>query len=179
VSHVRRATATDAPELVRLRRMMLAEVDGAEPAPVEWLATTEATLRQRLCDGDPMLAAFVIDKPEQPDQPDEQDRQDEQDRPDGRRAVAACAVGIVLDLLPSPGNASGQVGYVMNVATDPAYRRRGYSRACVQALVDWFAGRGVLTVDLRASSEGEPLYRDLGFRPMTWPGMRLRLTAAS
>jgi GNAT superfamily N-acetyltransferase len=176
VSHVRRATAIDAPELVRLRRMMLAEVDGAEPAPGEWLATAEATLRQRLGDGDPTLAALVID---QPDQPDQQDRQDEQDRPDGRRVVAACAVGIVLELLPSPGNPSGQVGYVMNVATDPAYRRRGYSRACVQALVDWFAGRGVLTVDLRASSEGEPLYRDLGFRPMTWPGMRLRLTAAS
>ncbi|MFY1577823.1 GNAT family N-acetyltransferase [Verrucosispora sp. WMMD703] len=54
----------------------------------------------------------------------------------------------------------------------PAYRRRGFSRACLGALLDWFVERGVRTVDLKASAEGEPLYQELGFRPTSMAAMR-------
>ncbi|MFG1608990.1 GNAT family N-acetyltransferase [Actinoplanes sp. NPDC049265] len=63
-------------------------------------------------------------------------------------------------------------GYVYNVATRPPHRRRGYSRACMTALLAWFDEAGVATVDLRASTDGEPLYRGLGFRPTSQPTLR-------
>jgi GNAT superfamily N-acetyltransferase len=92
--------------------------------------------------------------------------------------LAACAVGVIEQRLGGPANPSGLVGYVFSVATDPAHRRRGYSRACMQGLLAWFDDRRVSTVDLRASVEGEPLYRSLGFVRTVEPAMRLTLPAA-
>jgi GNAT superfamily N-acetyltransferase len=62
---------------------------------------------------------------------------------------------------------------VFNVATDPGFRRRGYSRACMEALLGWYRQRGVARIDLRASPDGEPLYRALGFTPTAGRAMRL------
>jgi len=62
-------------------------------------------------------------------------------------------------------------------ATDAGYRRRGYSRACLHALLDWYGQRRITTIDLRATPDGEPLYRALGFRPVAAPTMRLRAPA--
>jgi GNAT superfamily N-acetyltransferase len=78
-------------------------------------------------------------------------------------------------MLGDPGNPAGEYGYVFNVATDPDYRRRGYSRACIEALLDWYRERGVHKIDLKASAAGEPLYRSLGFTGSPYPLMRLRL----
>lgn len=62
-----------------------------------------------------------------------------------------------------------------SVATDPDMRRRGYSRACMEALLAWFRERGVPRIDLRASCDGEPLYTSLGFVRTPDPAMRLTL----
>jgi GNAT superfamily N-acetyltransferase len=104
----------------------------------------------------PTLAAFVVD------------------RPDGT-GLAACAVGTVEHRLGSPGDPQGRTGYVFSVATDPDMRRRGFSRQCMTALLEWFQSQGVRKVDLRASAEAEPLYRSLGFARTPDPAMRLRL----
>ena len=74
--------------------------------------------------------------------------------------------------LPGPRDPVGLRGYVYNVATDPAYRRRGFSRACMTAVLEWFAERAVHLVDLRAA-DGEPLYASLGFVRTPDPAMRL------
>jgi GNAT superfamily N-acetyltransferase len=87
--------------------------------------------------------------------------------------LAACAVGVIERRLGSPDNPSGEFGYVFNVATDPGYRRRGYSRACMEAVLDWYRQREVAKVELRASAEGEPLYLALGFVPVGAPTLRL------
>ncbi|MGW3569851.1 GNAT family N-acetyltransferase [Streptomyces sp. NPDC000941] len=44
---------------------------------------------------------------------------------------------------------------MIGVVTDPAYRRRGHSRAIMRGLLAWFRERGVARVDLHASAEGE------------------------
>jgi ribosomal protein S18 acetylase RimI-like enzyme len=67
------------------------------------------------------------------------------------------------------------VGHVFSVATDPDARRRGYARACMETLLDWFRERGVAQVDLNASAEAEPLYASLGFVRKPDPSMRLNL----
>jgi GNAT superfamily N-acetyltransferase len=164
---VRRATPDDAPELVRLRGVMLAAMAGhtrparcqdrGNPATTVWQAYAERTLRMWLADPDRPMTALVVDDPESP----------------GR--LASCAVGVIEQRLSGPDNLSGAVGYVFSVATDPVHRRRGYSRACMLRLLAWFAQRGVTIVDLRASPEGEPLYRSLGFVRTTEPAMRLYL----
>ncbi|ASW55135.1 GNAT family N-acetyltransferase [Plantactinospora sp. KBS50] len=160
VPDARRATVADVDELVRLRAVMLAGMadgapDGGAPDGGEWRRGSAATLRTRLAEPDPTLAAFVVDR-------------------DGTGALAACAVGTVELRLGGPDNPSGRVGHVFNVATDPDRRRRGYSRACVSALLDWFRAADVRRIDLRASAEGEPLYRSLGFVRTRDPAMRLR-----
>lgn len=143
--NVRPATAEDVAELIRLRSVMMAAMDGHAPEPGAWQDTTARVLRLGFADG--RWAAFVIVKPDRPEE------------------LAACAVGHIEFRLGSPDNPGGAFGYTMNVATDPGYRRRGYARGCMRALLAWFEGQGVRAVDLRATPEGEPLYRSLGFTP--------------
>lgn len=142
----RRAVAEDAAELVRLRAVMLGSMSGEPPEPGPWQQEATEVLLTRLAQRPATMAAYVVD------------------RPDGG-GLAACAVGTVEQRLGGPGNPAGLSGYVFNVATDAAYRRRGFSRACLVALLDWFARRGVGKVDLRASADGAPLYASLGFVP--------------
>ncbi|MEU4115047.1 GNAT family N-acetyltransferase [Kitasatospora sp. NPDC028055] len=146
---VRPAAPADAPELVRLRNVMLQEMPGmaASAGPAHWQAAAERMLRERLAAPaeELTMSAFVVDDPERP----------------GR--LAACAVGTLEHRLPSPGNPDGLFGSVFNICTDPDRRLRGYARACTEALLDWFDGRRVGRVDLHASSGGEALYRSLGF----------------
>ncbi|MFZ3570757.1 GNAT family N-acetyltransferase [Streptomyces sp. BH097] len=152
---VRRATPADAEELVRLRKIML---DAMRPSDdVEWQPYTAKTLRSQLAVAESPLAVFVVEAPDVP----------------GR--LAACATGTINLSLGGPGNPEGTAGHVFNVCTDPAYRRRGYSRACMDALLAWFKERGVRRVDLHASAEGEPLYSALGFARTPAPAMRLTL----
>nr|WP_240942955.1 GNAT family N-acetyltransferase [Planosporangium thailandense] len=160
-----------------MRAVMLSSLGGTEPAPGPWRDTAVQILRTRLVDPDGALAAFVVDAPDR-DAPD-RDAPD-RDAPDGDgqgrpASLAACVVGLVEQRLPSPANPTGEVGYVFSVATDPDHRRRGYARACMQRLLAWFSHRGVTQIDLRASTDGEPMYRSLGFERTRDPAMRLVL----
>lgn len=157
MSGARRATAADAGELVRLRAVLLGSMAGHDPDDDGWREAVARTLRERLDEPDPTMAAFVVEAPDRP----------------GR--LAACATGTVERRLGGPGDPDGLIGYLFNVATHPGYRRRGYSRACVTALLDWYRERGVGVVDLRAAREAEPLYASLGFLRTSDPAMRLRL----
>ncbi len=151
----RRATAGDADELVRLRGVMLRSLGGNDPGD-DWCESARQILRDLLPAPEPTMAAFVVDRP-------------------GGAGLAACAVGTIEQRLGGPGDPAGRAGYVFSVATDPAHRRRGHSRQCLVALLGWFRAEGVRKVDLRASAEGEPLYRSLGFTRTREPAMRLRI----
>lgn len=159
---VRRAGAEDTDELVRLRIVMLSAMEGEPVPPGEWSRRAAAALRRRLPvpDPDAELAAFVVDRPDAP-------------------GLAACAVGTIERRLGSPGNPDGLVGYVFSVATDEAYRRRGLSTACLDALLAWFSGRGVPTVRLFASRDGLPMYERMGFTRESSTAMRLGLPRQS
>jgi ribosomal protein S18 acetylase RimI-like enzyme len=157
MAEARRAKPEDAEELMRLRTVMMAGMPGVSP-PLQgpWLEAGADVLRRQLADPAERVAAFVVDSPD---------------------GLAACVVGSIDERLPGPRSPSPWKGYVYNVATDPAYRRRGFSRACMHALLEWYAERGVDLVDLRASPDGEPLYASLGFVRTNDPTMR-RITGA-
>jgi GNAT superfamily N-acetyltransferase len=54
-------------------------------------------------------------------------------------------------------------GNIVNVYTEPAYRRQGLARELMKKVMEWCAREGVETVILHASEEGRPLYERLGF----------------
>jgi GNAT superfamily N-acetyltransferase len=76
----------------------------------------------------------------------------------------AAALGEVSRHAPSPWNPSGVKGHVSNVVTEPAYRRLGLARACVEQLLAWFREETATgEVDLAATECGAGLYESLGF----------------
>ncbi|MBO1333065.1 GNAT family N-acetyltransferase [Streptomyces sp. VRA16 Mangrove soil] len=151
----RRAVPEDAEELVRLRKIML---DSMSPSDdVDWQQPTLEALRCHLADPDGELTAFVVEDPS------------------GSGGLAACATGVIQRSLGSPGNPYGTTGHVFNVCTDPGHRRRGYSRACMEALLAWYKEHDVRRVDLHATATGEPLYASLGFTRTPAPAMRVTL----
>ncbi|MFD7708172.1 GNAT family N-acetyltransferase [Streptomyces sp. NPDC059785] len=151
---VRRAVPEDALEVLRLRQVMIDSVAAADSS-TDWHTASLPTVRARLAEPGGGFAAFVVEHPGRPG------------------ALAALAAGTVEYRIGRAGNPHGAVGHVFSVATDPDARRRGYARACVEALLDWFRERGVPQVDLNASAEAEPLYASLGFVRKPDPSMRL------
>ncbi len=153
---VRRATEADAAALVRLRGLMLESMgtdDGG--ADAEWRRVAEAWFADRLGDkGD--FAAFVVDDPD--------------------LGVVCGAAGLCDRHAPGPANLSGLHGHVFNISTDPRRRRRGYARACLDALLAWFQDETqVRLVKLNATGDGLALYRSFGFDVPRYPALQLRL----
>jgi len=56
-------------------------------------------------------------------------------------------------------------GNILNVYTEPEFRRRGLSRWLMQSVLDWCRANHIDLVILHASPEGRALYASLGFRP--------------
>ena len=153
---VRRAVASDAAALTRLRALMLTDMgqltEGSDP---RWHGVTEEWFARRLREGKD-FAAFVVDDPD--------------------LGVVSCAAGVCDDHAPSPGNLSGRHGNVFNMSTDPRCRRLGYARACLDALLAWFRDETeARVIKLNATSDGIPLYRSLGFTEPGNPALQLRL----
>ena len=157
MSLVRRALPEDAAEVLRLRQVMIDSMSGRSGGPADWHAASLPTLRDRLAEPDGDFVAFVVDRPGRPG------------------ALAALAAGSLEYRIGRTGNPHGRVGHVFSVATDPDARRRGYARACVAGLLEWFRVRGARQVDLNASAAAEPLYASLGFVRKPDPSMRLEL----
>ncbi|MGW6022963.1 GNAT family N-acetyltransferase [Streptomyces sp. NPDC055099] len=162
MSVVRRATPDDAEELIRLRQVMIDSIFATgSAAAVEsdtgWHAESLPIVRNKLADQDGDFVAFVVDRPDRPGK------------------LAALVVGTLDYRIGRAGNPRGVIGHVFSVATDPDQRRRGYARACMEVLLDWFRQRGAGSVDLNASAEAEPLYASLGFVRKPDPSMRRSL----
>ena len=143
-SLVRQAAEADIAELVRLRALLFTTLGGdffnPATAGAGWRDALARVLKAKMRDDDARI--LVVD---------------------GDDGLAACGIGTVEQWFPGPHSRNGRIGHVIGVVTDPAYRRRGHSRAIMRDLLDWFVERDAVRVDLHASPEGEPLYRELGF----------------
>ncbi len=144
---VRSAGPRDAEEIVRLRRIMFAAMNGSDQ-PGPWERDAALVVRRGLAEPHPSLMAFAVDG---------------DGDGSGEPHLAACAVGRIEERLPGPQNPAGRFGLVFNVCTDERYRGRGYARAVTEALLARFAERGVMRVDLHTTPEAEGIYRALGF----------------
>lgn len=150
---VERAGAADIDALVRLRLDYLREDRGAlDDREAEALRRALPDYFREKLDKD--LFAWVIRE--------------------GRETVA-CALLLVVVKPMSPAFPNGRTGVVLNVYTRPACRRRGYAREVMTALLDGARAMDLSVVELKATRDGYPLYRALGFeddasgyRPMKW-----------
>ena len=93
----------------------------------------------------------------------------------GDERVVAGGGLIVCEWPARPGDPNPRRVYILNVYTEPDYRRRGIARRIVTAIVDWCRAQGFKTVTLHASDDGYALYSGLGFKPTN--EMRLTLMA--
>ncbi len=85
--------------------------------------------------------------------------------------------GILILPWPShPRDAQTRRPMIVNVYTEPAYRRRGLARRLMVAMLDWLRQEGYGTVSLHASDFGRSLYESLGFQATN--EMRLHLKPA-
>lgn len=81
---------------------------------------------------------------------------------DDERAVG-CATMCYITLMPTEEHPTGKRGHVMNVYTNPGYRRQGIGRQMMEMLIDEARERGVTHISLDASPDGAKLYKSLGF----------------
>lgn len=153
---VRRAEADDAAALTRLRALMLSAMGIlTEDSDPLWRERAEGWFVQRLRDKH-NFAAFVIDDPE--------------------LGVVSCAAGVCDQHAPGPANPSGVQGHVFNMSTYPQFRRSGYARACLEALLAWFRDETeARVISLNATTDGMALYRSLAFTEPRNTVLQLRL----
>ena len=66
-------------------------------------------------------------------------------------------------VMPTYCNSTGKKAYIMNMYTDPEYRRKGIAFQLLDILVKEALDRGVTCVGLEATEMGRPLYEKYGF----------------
>ena len=84
---------------------------------------------------------------------------------DGTRLVGSGGVSF-FQVMPTYHNPSGKKAYIMNMYTDPAYRRKGIAYRTLDLLVRDAKRLGVTAISLEATDMGRPLYEAYGFVPM-------------
>jgi ribosomal protein S18 acetylase RimI-like enzyme len=84
---------------------------------------------------------------------------------DGDTFVGAGGVSYY-EVMPTYHNPSGKKAYIMNMYTNPQYRRQGIAIKTLDMLVKDAKGKGIEQISLEATDMGKPLYEKYGFTPM-------------
>lgn len=148
---IRPATLADLPLLLRYRRAMADEMDGADPAAVDkMIAALEPYLREAIPEG--RWHAWIAE-------------------PGGCGAVE------IVRWVPGRLDPTPRRAWMHTIYVEPSMRRRGIGRKLTETILDWCREQGFEWVYLHASEQGRPLYERLGFRAST--EMRLRLRSVS
>jgi len=65
---------------------------------------------------------------------------------------------------PGPHNLDGRLAYIMNMSTEPAYRRRGLARRIFAQIMQWIEEQAITLSSLHATELGKSLYTQYGFK---------------
>lgn len=84
---------------------------------------------------------------------------------DKDRFVGAGGVSF-FQVMPTYHNPSGNKAYIMNMYTNPEYRRRGIAYKMLDMLIRDTKSRGITAISLEATDMGRPLYEKYGFIKM-------------
>jgi GNAT superfamily N-acetyltransferase len=147
---IREATVRDIPEILRQRRRMYEDMHYTDASAIARMSDlTRNWLRRAMPeDGFRAWLAFHSDRP-----------------------IAGAAV-LITSWPAHPYDLECRRATILNVYTEPAYRRRGIARQLLETIVAWCRQQGLARVSLHASDDGRRLYESLGFEP----GNEMRLS---
>jgi GNAT superfamily N-acetyltransferase len=138
---IREAQPADIPEILRQRRAMYEDMGTTDSAALEAMSSLSAGyLAKAMADGS--FRAWLAS--------------------DGEHVIAGGAV-IISPWLAHPYDLECRRATILNVYTDPEYRRRGVARRLIEVIVAWCEREGLARVTLHASDAGRHLYESLGF----------------
>lgn len=84
---------------------------------------------------------------------------------DESRFVGAGGVSF-FQVMPTYHNPSGKKAYIMNMYTDPEYRRKGIAYQTIDRLIRDTKSKGITAISLETTAMGRPLYEKYGFVKM-------------
>ena len=79
------------------------------------------------------------------------------------QSIVSCAFLLVVEKPLSPAFLTGRTGLVLNVYTQPEYRRRGYAKRLMEAMLEDARELNLSVVELQATDDGYTLYLSVGF----------------
>ena len=139
---MRRADAADAATIARHRAAMFQDMGELPASDIEIMRKeSEIWLAPRIVSGDYM--GWLIE----------------------HAGVVVAGAGVQLrDLCPVPrGCRAGRWAHIVNVYTEPMYRRAGLARLLMETILKWCRSNAIDHVTLATSKQGRPLYQSLGF----------------
>ena len=77
--------------------------------------------------------------------------------------IVSCAMLLIVLKPMSPAFINGKTATVLNVFTCRPYRRKGYARMIMDALIADAEQQNIAVIELKATEDGYGLYRSVGF----------------
>ena len=78
--------------------------------------------------------------------------------------IVSCAFLLIVTKPMSPAFINGKTGTILNVYTRPSARRKGYARKIMNALIEDAERMELSRMELKATEDGYPLYKTVGFQ---------------
>jgi GNAT superfamily N-acetyltransferase len=149
---IRPATVADIPEILRQRRRMYEDMQYTDASALDIATTlTSDYLHKAIPEGSfQAWLAWDVTHP-----------------------VAGGAV-LISPWPAHPYDLECRRATILNVYTEPDYRRRGIARQLMQTIIAWCKQEGLARVTLHASEDGRHLYDSLGFEPSNEMRLKLR-----
>jgi GNAT superfamily N-acetyltransferase len=140
---IREATVADLSTIMRHRRGMFSDMGFCDDAALDAMeATSTPFIKAGLQEGS--YRAWLAEA----------------------EGTAVAGGGLVIVGHPSaPHDPAPRRAWILNMYTEPHFRRRGFAKAIVETIVGWCRGQGFASVSLHASDAGRHLYEGLGFTP--------------
>jgi GNAT superfamily N-acetyltransferase len=144
--HIRPASLDDLPHILHHRRAMFSDIGCQDAAILDRMqGTSETFLRESMPKG--AYREWLAETA-------------------GGRIVAGGGVAIA-PWPGSPDDPAPRRGWILNIYTEPDFRRRGIAKQIMETIVAWCRAEGFVAVSLHASNFGRALYESMGFQPTT------------
>jgi len=141
---LREATPADLDVVMRHRRSMFADMGNRDAAALDAMdASSRPVFARGLADGS--YRGWLAE--------------------DASGRVVAGGGIIRLPYHSSPRDPDPRRAWIVNMYTEPGYRRQGLARRLMETMIEWCRLQRMAHVYLHASDEGRALYDSLGFTP--------------
>jgi GNAT superfamily N-acetyltransferase len=149
---IRQGTMADIPEIARQRRRMCEDMNYTDAEALSTMVTVTADYLKKAIPEGSFRSWLACDN---------------------GRVVAGGAV--VISSWPAHAyDLECRRATILNVYTEPEYRRRGIARQIMETMIAWCKQERFARVSLHASEHGRPLYESLGFEDSNEMRLNLR-----